>query len=210
MYVSLLTLASKLTRQVFTLSESELLELLQRRNDNDSSSNDCDNSERIYVVDVKSYAISNTLNLLRHIYIVVDNIEIHAGMCEQRTRARRNQLMFCNNGYYGDGRSEGKIVMCTKCLDNLLSNMSRKSKTFHILYNNCDTITPMIMQTALLWLSIVCASICALLYYVSAQFDTFNVVLIAPLCGMIAMLFTNAIDGTDAREDDLLWVCDHL
>lgn len=169
-------------------------------------SNLCRSRDKPVIFYVTSYGIGRTWNILRHIYLVYRNVEIHPGM----TNDRSAQLTLTTRNYYGEGRIEGRIVYCVECADRLLNAMSDKARRFHLIYNNCDTIVPVVMQTALLWISVLGLLIGVFLTITRhGTFNAFIFSLFVPSIATAVMFLNNKIDRSD-RHDCLLSMCRHV
>lgn len=155
---------------------------------------------------VMSYGIGRSWNLLRHVYLVYKNVEIHPGM----TNDGSSQLVFSTPNYFGDGRIEGCLLYCDVCADLVLRNMSDRSRRFHIVYNNCDTILPIVMQTALLWLSVVGTITGTLILSLRERsLNAFTFSFFVPLLAYVITMIYNKYDKSD-RRNDILAICSHV
>lgn len=190
----------------------------------------------VHRIDVMSYAIECTWNLLRHVYISFDTgtckqIEIHAGMSnlgsdDSETDRRsvtetnngerattvtdvqhRQQLMYSTPNYYGNGRSEGYMLLCDNCATAELDDAQRKNSLFFLPFNNCDTIVPFVLQTPLLWFSVFGLLVGAL---ISTQtFNVFVLTLFVPVIAfLITVLYNRNVD--DERRHCVLRRCVHV
>lgn len=176
-------------------SESERVESSERATDG-----------KLFRLLVKSYAIDKTWNFLRHVYLLYDDrIEIHAGMSEP---GDPRDLMFSVRNYYGVGRTEGRLELCRRCLDDTLTMLSRRNKRFHVMFNNCDTMVPMVMQTRLLWIASVCVVAGVLSLCLAREFNVIVVAAFAPAISQAILLLWNKLDASD-RSSYTVWRCEH-
>lgn len=160
----------------------------------------------VNVFEVKSYGIGKTWNLLRHVYLRFRNVEIHSGMTDPHEHFGP---VCVSSNYYGCGRTDGYFVYCDECADCLLSDMIEKNKSFNIAFNNCDTITPVILQTPVIWFAVlggVIGGLCSVIYR-DGEFDAFVALLLAPLFALAVLLFYNTFDD-DQRI--LIVRCSHV
>lgn len=168
--------------------------------------------DRIVTFYVVSYGIGRVWNVLRHVYLVYRGVEIHPGMTnEEEGDDGEKQLVLATLDYYGPGRVEGRVLCCVNCANRLLLGTSEKSRRFHLAYNNCDTIVPAIMQTALLWLSVIGLIVGAIVLTLrrDVAFDAFSVALFAPTIAGAFTLAYNRFDSAD-RRDFVLSRCPHV
>lgn len=154
---------------------------------------------------VYSYGISCTAGLLRHVYLCVNDVELHAGMTADNSR----QLVYSTQHHYGVGRCEGYMVMCTSCANDLMDDVRAKCERFFLPITNCDTIVPVGMQTSLIWLSLIGLLIGGVVGARAQNFFTFA--LFVPLLAFLVTLLYNrfAVSSNPIDGASLLSRCSH-
>lgn len=154
---------------------------------------------------VESYGIACTWEVFRHVFVRVDDVELHAGMTIDSSK----QLVYCTRDYYGKGRSEGYILLCEDCADAFLATIRQQCENFFLPVTNCDTIVPVIMQTSLLWLAVLSFVVGCLLCARTQNFFTFA--LFVPFATLIFTLTYNRFDRADdeTRRNRLISRCAH-
>lgn len=153
---------------------------------------------------VQSYGITCTWEVFRHVFVRVDDVELHAGMTVDSSK----QLVYCTRDYYGKGRSEGYLLLCEDCADAFLATIRRQCENFFLPVTNCDTIVPVIMQTSLVWLAVLSFVVGCILCARTRNFFTFA--LFVPLATLILTLAYNRFDFVDEdRRNRLLSRCAH-
>lgn len=169
---------------------------------NESSVVSSDGCLRVFV---ESYGIASTWEVFRHVFVRIDDVELHAGMTIDSSK----QLVYCTRDYYGKGRSEGYIMLCEYCADAFLATIRQQCENFFLPVTNCDTIVPVIMQTSLLWLAVLSFVVGCLLYARTQNFFTFA--LFVPFATLILTLAYNRFDRVDdeTRRNRLISRCAH-
>lgn len=154
-----------------------------------------------------SYPIRASGNFLRHVFLRYQNIEIHPGMSGE---TRPTQLVFTTCDYFQtDSRVEGYGFFCTSCLGKTLCDMSRRTRSFHFVYNNCDTMNPVVMQTTIIWLSTICVFVGAI-FTATETYNLFTFMMFAPLIAFCLMLIVNRFDSKYGRMNDHVYSCKHI
>lgn len=157
------------------------------------------------VVRVDSYGISCTAGLLRHVYLHVNDVELHAGMTTDNSR----QLIYSKRCHYGYGRSEGYMIMCHDCANCFLDDVRSKCERFFLPLVNCDTIVPVVMQTSLIWLALIGALIGGIVISTRTN-NFFTFTLFVPLISLlITMLYNRFAVCDNDMNDTLLYRCVH-
>lgn len=167
------------------LKEEELIELYNNKKSDifkkkKIMENNIIDYNKIYLT---SYPIDSIYGFLRHVYITYENFEIHTGMSGVNNK---RELVFCSIGYFNtNNRNEGYIILCDDCLEDNLNNMSEKTRRFHFVYNNCDTINTLFLQTTFIWISILMMFIGSIFIYNDFTENFFTTLMFAPMISFL-------------------------
>lgn len=163
------------------------------------------NMNEIVKIYFTSYPIRASWGLLRHIFLTIDEMEIHTGMSGDHIR----ELVFTTRNYFqDDSRPEGYVLLCKNCLADMLYIMSEKTKKFHFIYNNCDTMNPVIAQTSIIWISIIALCVGTILM-LNVEINFFTIFMFSPIISFILMLLINRCESYNTRINDKLYQCVH-